>query len=78
MVTYYEVKNLFSRIVCGRNPEEDNDNDIIIDRGRFRGVSSSQEENQITIKNSELQELYDNVLLKNMIICNSMMILVMK
>ena len=44
MVTFYEVKNLFSRIICGRNLEEDNDNDIIIDRSRFRGLSSSQED----------------------------------
>ena len=63
MVTYYEVKNLFSRIICGRNLEEDNDNDIIIDHSRFRGFSS-KEDIQITIKNSELQELYDNVLAK--------------
>ena len=52
MVTFYEVKNLFSRIICGRNLEEDNDNDIIIDRSRFRGLSSSQEDTLITIKNS--------------------------
>ena len=64
MVTFYEVKNLFSRIICGRNLEEDNDNDIIIDRSRFRGLSSSQEDTLITIKNSELRELYDNVLSK--------------
>lgn len=64
MVTFYEVKNLFSRIICGRNLEEDNDNDINIDCSRFRGLSSSQEDNQITIKNSELQELYDRVLSK--------------
>lgn len=65
MVTYYEVKNLIYRIVCGRNLEEDNDNDIIIDRSRFRGLSSSQEDNQAIIKNSDLKELYDRVLLKS-------------
>ena len=64
MVTFFEVKNLFCRIVCGRNLEEDNDNDIIIDRNRFRGLSSSQEDNQIIIRNSELQDLYDKVLSK--------------
>ena len=64
MVTFYEVKNLFSRIVCGRNLEEDNDNDIIIDRNRFRGLSSLENENQIIIKNSELKDLYEKISLK--------------
>lgn len=64
MVTFYEVKNLFCRIINGRNPEEDNDNDIVIDRNRLRGLFLSQEENQIVIKNSELKELYDKVMLK--------------
>lgn len=64
MVTYYEVKNLISRIICGRNLEEDNDNDIIVDRSRFRGLPPTSEDNQIIIKNSDLQELYNNVLVK--------------
>lgn len=64
MVTYYEVKNLISRIICGRNLEEDNDNDIIVERSRFRGLPTTPEDSQIIIKNSELQELYNNVLAK--------------
>lgn len=64
MVTFYEVKSLLSRIVCGKNLEEDNSSDIIIDSGRFRGSGLPQEDSQIVIKNSDIQELYDKVMLK--------------
>lgn len=63
MVEFYEVKKLFSLVICGKTLEEDNNNDIVIDRSRFRGLSS-QEDRQLVIKNSELQELYDKVLSK--------------
>lgn len=64
MVTFYEVKDLLSRIVCGKNLEEDSDSDIIIDFNRFREPGLPQEDSQIIINNSEIQELYDKVLLK--------------
>lgn len=64
MVTFYEVKDLLSRIVCGKNLEEDSDSDIIVDFNRFRGPGLPQEDSQIIINNSEIQELYDKVLLK--------------
>lgn len=64
MVTFYEVKSLLSRIVCGKNLEEDNGSDIIADFGRFRGSGLPQEDSQIVIKNSDIQELYDKVMLK--------------
>ena len=64
MVTFYEVKDLLSRIVCGKNLEEDSDSDIIIDFNRFREPGLPQKDSQIIINNSEIQELYDKVLLK--------------
>lgn len=49
MVTFYEVKDLLSRIVCGKNLEEDSDSDIIIDFNRFREPGLPQEDSQIII-----------------------------
>lgn len=64
MATFFEIKNLFYRIVCGKNLEEDNDNDIVADSSYLKRGNLLQENNQIIIKNSELRELYDRVLTK--------------
>lgn len=64
MATFYEVKNLLYNVICGKNLEEDNDNDIVVDSYYPKRGDSSQENNQIIINNSELRKLYDMVLSK--------------
>lgn len=57
MATFYEVKQLFCRLV-GHKDVEDNDDDITVEHQFFR---SECENRQITISNTELLELYNKV-----------------
>lgn len=60
MATYFEVKSLINRIVNGKYLEEENDDDIIIDRSQIRYMSSNDNE-PLIISNSELSELFEKV-----------------
>lgn len=57
MATFYEVKQLLCKVLGGGNIE-DNDDDITIEVRSFR---EPQENRQIVISNTELQELYNRV-----------------
>lgn len=64
MVTYSEVKSLICRILCGRNIDENNEEDIVVDLQRYHRNSVPQEgerNEQIVITNTELQDLYNKV-----------------